>query len=134
MGRPIDYWLISIGKDSEPGIHGSFARKKDRPASGVLITAQVDSVDDYKNIVLDGGSIIDPKRVMQGGGTRLIAGSGGKCHRDKGKRSFSTMRRPGPNPVRYTDNKGKLKRVRTNQFHLCNRGASLPCLSSAQYS
>ena len=43
---PVDYWLISNGNDSEPGIHGGIARKKDRPASGVLVTAQVDSVDD----------------------------------------------------------------------------------------
>jgi predicted enzyme related to lactoylglutathione lyase len=43
---PVDYWLISTGKETEPGIHGGIARKKDRSASGILVTAQVDSVDD----------------------------------------------------------------------------------------
>ena len=66
---PMDYWLISTGKDSEPGIHGGIARKKDRPASGVLITAQVDSVDEcLKKIVTDGGSIVVPKRAIPGVG------------------------------------------------------------------
>ena len=66
---PMDYWLISTGKDSEPGIHGGIARKKDRPASGVLVTAQVDSVDDsLKKIVNDGGSIVVPKRAIPGVG------------------------------------------------------------------
>jgi len=66
---PVDYWLISTGKDSEPGIHGGIARKKDRPASGVLVTAQVDSVDDsLKKIVNDGGSIVVPKRAIPGVG------------------------------------------------------------------
>jgi uncharacterized protein len=49
---PVDYWLISTGKETEPGIHGGIARKKDRPASGILVTAQVDSVDEsLKKIV-----------------------------------------------------------------------------------
>lgn len=62
---PKDYWLISTGKNSEPGIHGGIARKKDRPASGVLVTAQVDSIDGcLKKITLAGGSIIVPKRAI----------------------------------------------------------------------
>ena len=66
---PVDYWLISTGKDSEPGIHGGIARKKDRPASGVLVTAQVDSVDDcLKKIVNDRESIVVPKRAIPGVG------------------------------------------------------------------
>jgi len=66
---PMDYWLISTGKDSEPGIHGGIARKKDRPASGVLITAQVDSVDEcLKKTVTAGRSIVVPKRAIPGVG------------------------------------------------------------------
>jgi predicted enzyme related to lactoylglutathione lyase len=66
---PMDYWLISTGKNSEPGIHGGIARKKDRPASGVLITAQVDSIDEcLKKITLAGGSIVVPKRAIPGVG------------------------------------------------------------------
>jgi uncharacterized protein len=30
---PVDYWLISTGEDSEPGINGGIARKIDRPPS-----------------------------------------------------------------------------------------------------
>jgi uncharacterized protein len=61
----VDYWLISTGKETEPGIHSGIARKKDRPASGILVTALVDSVDEcLKKIVLAGGSIIVPKRAI----------------------------------------------------------------------
>jgi predicted enzyme related to lactoylglutathione lyase len=66
---PVDYWLISTGKETEPGIHGGIARKKDRPASGILVTAQVDSVDEcLKKIIAAGGSIVVPKRVIPGVG------------------------------------------------------------------
>jgi len=66
---PIDYWLISTGKETEPGIHGGIARKKDRPASGILVTAQVDSVDEcLKKIVAAWGSIVVPKRAIPGVG------------------------------------------------------------------
>jgi predicted enzyme related to lactoylglutathione lyase len=66
---PVDYWLISTGKNSEPGIHGGIARKKDRPDPGVLVTAQVDSVDaSLKKIIKAGGSIVVPKRAIPGVG------------------------------------------------------------------
>ena len=64
----MDYWLISTGMDREPGIHGGIARKKDRPASGVLVTAQVDVDDCLKKIVASRGSIVVPKRVIPGVG------------------------------------------------------------------
>jgi len=66
---PVDYWLISTGKDTEPGIHGGIARKRDRPASGILVTAQVDSVDEcLKKIIAAGGSIVVPKQAIPGVG------------------------------------------------------------------
>jgi len=66
---PVDYWLISTGKNNEQGIDGGIARKKDRPASGVLVTAQVDSVDEcLKKIITAGGSIVVPKRAIPGVG------------------------------------------------------------------
>jgi predicted enzyme related to lactoylglutathione lyase len=66
---PVDYWLISTGEDREPGIDGGIARKKDRPASGVLVTVRVDSVDaSLKSIVSNGGSIVVPKRAIPGVG------------------------------------------------------------------
>jgi uncharacterized protein len=69
---PVDYWLISTGKETEPGIHGGIARKKDRPASGILVTAQVDSVDEcLKKIVAAGGNIVVPKRSIPGAGYQV---------------------------------------------------------------
>jgi len=66
---PVDYWLISTGKNNEPGINGGIARKKDRPASGVLVTAQVDFVDEcLKKIILAGGSVVVPKQAIPGVG------------------------------------------------------------------
>jgi len=66
---PVDYWLISTGKNSEPGINGGIARKKDRPASGFLVTAQVDSIDEcLKKITKAGGSIVVPKQPIPGVG------------------------------------------------------------------
>ena len=66
---PVDYWLISTGKETEPGIHGGIARKRDRPASGILVTAQDDSVDEcLKKIIAAGGSLVVPKRVIPGVG------------------------------------------------------------------
>jgi predicted enzyme related to lactoylglutathione lyase len=67
--RPVDYWLTSTPNNSEPGIGGGIARKSDRPASGVLVTAQVESQDTcLKNIVRNGGSIVVPKRAIPGVG------------------------------------------------------------------
>ena len=69
----LDYWLISTGEDSEPGINGGIARKKDRPISGLLVTARVDSIDAcIRRIVSNGGSIVVPKRRYRVWGTRPI--------------------------------------------------------------
>jgi hypothetical protein len=63
----VDYWLISTGKNSEPGINGGIAMIKDRPDSGVLVTAQVDSVDEcLRKITRAGGSIVVPKQPILG--------------------------------------------------------------------
>lgn len=68
-GSPVDYWLISTGPQNQPGIDGAIARKEDQPASGVLITAQVDSVDaTLKEIWAAGGSVVVPKRAVPGVG------------------------------------------------------------------
>jgi predicted enzyme related to lactoylglutathione lyase len=64
---PVDNWLISTGDDSEPGINGGIERKKDRPASGVLVTTRVDSLDAcLKSIVSNGEIIVVPKRAIPG--------------------------------------------------------------------
>jgi predicted enzyme related to lactoylglutathione lyase len=69
MGRPGGLLADCTGKNSEPGIDGGIARKKDRSDPGVLVTAQVDSVDaSLKKIIKAGGSIGVPKRAIAGVG------------------------------------------------------------------
>lgn len=64
---PVDYWLIMTGPQDEPGINGGIARKQDRPASGVLVTAEVASVDEVlRRITAAGGSIVVPKQAIPG--------------------------------------------------------------------
>jgi predicted enzyme related to lactoylglutathione lyase len=66
---PVDYWLISTGPEEKPGINGGIARKQDRPAPGVLVTAEVDSVDAcLREIHAAGGTIVVPKRAIPGVG------------------------------------------------------------------
>jgi len=66
---PVDYWLVSTGPQDQPGIDGGIARKQDRPASGILVTAQVDSVDvTLRDVLAAGGSIVVPKRAIPGVG------------------------------------------------------------------
>jgi predicted enzyme related to lactoylglutathione lyase len=64
---PVDYWLIMTGPQDEPGINGGIARKQDRSASGVLVTAEVASVDEVlRRITAAGGSIVVPKQAIPG--------------------------------------------------------------------
>jgi hypothetical protein len=66
---PINYWLVSTGPQDHPGINGGIVSRIDRPASGVLITAQVDSVDEcLRKINEAGGEIVVPKRAIPGVG------------------------------------------------------------------
>jgi hypothetical protein len=66
---PVDYWLVSTGPKDLPGIDGGLVRKRDRPAPGVIVTAQVDSVDStLRDAVAAGGSIVVPKRAIPGVG------------------------------------------------------------------
>jgi hypothetical protein len=67
--------------------HGGTAGKKDRPASGVLVTAQVDSVDEcLKKIVAAGAEHCCPEAGdSECGLPGAFQGSGGKCHRHYGK-------------------------------------------------
>jgi predicted enzyme related to lactoylglutathione lyase len=68
-GGPVDYWLIMTGPQDQPGIDGGIARKQDRPASGVPVTAEVASVDEVlRKITAAGGSVVVPKRAIPGVG------------------------------------------------------------------
>jgi uncharacterized protein len=66
---PVDYWLVSTGPETEPGIHGGIARKEGRPASGVLVTIAVNSVDEaLQQVIRSGGTVVVPKTVIPGVG------------------------------------------------------------------
>jgi predicted enzyme related to lactoylglutathione lyase len=70
---PMDYWLISTGKD-EPGIDGAIARR-DQPLRGgdgvvaYVCTVGVKPIDTYiKKVKAHGGELIVPKRPVPGVG------------------------------------------------------------------
>jgi predicted enzyme related to lactoylglutathione lyase len=68
-GGPVDYWLVGTGPADKPGINGGIARKQDRPESGILISAEVASIDEaLERSSLAGGSVVVPKRAIPGVG------------------------------------------------------------------
>jgi predicted enzyme related to lactoylglutathione lyase len=61
---PIEYYLITTGKESEPGIDGGLSRRTESEPSTVN-TIDVPSVDEFiKKIEANGGKIIRPKRAV----------------------------------------------------------------------
>lgn len=65
---PMEYWLITTGPESEPGINGGLARRSE---SGAVTenTIAVDSVDDFTaKIEANGGVILRPKYAIPGEG------------------------------------------------------------------
>lgn len=65
---PMDYWLITTGPDSEPGINGAIMKRPD-PKSTTVNTVGVTSVDEYiATIVKNGGRVIMPKTPVPGVG------------------------------------------------------------------
>jgi hypothetical protein len=65
---PIKYWLITTGKEKEPGIDGGLAKRTEEGPS-TANTIAVPSVDDYiKKVEKNGGSIVRPKMAVPGVG------------------------------------------------------------------
>lgn len=65
---PQDYWLVSTGKDSEPGINGGLMRRQ-HPGAGTCNTIGVASLDEaIANITKHGGKIVVPKMAIPGVG------------------------------------------------------------------
>ena len=65
---PEDYWLITTGADSEPGINGGLMKRRD-PKGSVYNTIDVPSVDEYlAKVVEHGGQIAVPKMIIPGVG------------------------------------------------------------------
>jgi predicted enzyme related to lactoylglutathione lyase len=63
---PFDYWLISAGRDDEPGINGAIMPRV-MPEQVTVDTINVKSADDsVKKIEKAGGTVTMPKRVIPG--------------------------------------------------------------------
>ena len=64
---PMDYWLVSTGEASEPGIDGGITLRSELPE--VRNTIGVNSVDDYVKKIEDaGGKVVAPKMAVPGVG------------------------------------------------------------------
>jgi len=65
---PVEYYLITTGKESEPGIDGGLSRRTESEPSTVN-TIDVPSVDKFiKKVEASGGTIIRPKMAVPGVG------------------------------------------------------------------
>ncbi|HVP94544.1 MAG TPA: VOC family protein [Methanoregulaceae archaeon] len=70
---PMDYWLVTAGSQSEPGIDGGIGKRSDRVATGrsghIIITFSVPSVDEYiERIRKAGGNVLMAKAPIPGVG------------------------------------------------------------------
>jgi uncharacterized protein len=64
---PQDYWLVTTGPDSQPGINGGMFRRGG-PINYVN-TVEVDCIDDYvAKVEAQGGSVVVPKMPIPGVG------------------------------------------------------------------
>lgn len=65
---PQEYWLVSTGEDSAPGINGGISRRM-HPGMTTVNTIDVDDVDAIvKRIQEAGGKILAPKMTIPGVG------------------------------------------------------------------
>ena len=65
---PQEYWLITTGPDSQPGINGGLLRRP-HPAAGTVNTIGVSSVEDaVARIEKKGGKVAVPKMAIPGVG------------------------------------------------------------------
>jgi len=65
---PMDYWLVTTGDKSAPGIDGAIMQRSEM-ASTVVNSIDVPSVDDFiKKVTKNGGKVITPKTPIPGVG------------------------------------------------------------------
>jgi predicted enzyme related to lactoylglutathione lyase len=65
---PVDYWLVTTGDESEPGINGAIARRTEA-AEATVNTVDVPSIDRcVAKVKENGGSVIVPKMPVPGVG------------------------------------------------------------------
>ena len=65
---PVEYWLITTGEESEPGIDGGLERRTEQHQESLVInTINVSSVDEFsKKVAENGGTIVVAKRAVSG--------------------------------------------------------------------
>ncbi len=64
-GGPLEYWLITTGPDSEPGINGGLTRPREGQSAGTVNTIAVASLDQtVKKNEQCGGKICVPKMAI----------------------------------------------------------------------
>ena len=62
----MDYWLVSTGDKSAPGIDGAIMQRSEM-ASTVVNSVDVPSVDDFiKKVTKNGGKVVTPKTPIPG--------------------------------------------------------------------
>ena len=62
---PVEYWLVTTGDDSEPGINGGILRPRPGQSPGTINTVAVPSLDEsIKKIEQRGGKICVPKMAI----------------------------------------------------------------------
>ena len=65
---PMDYWLVTTGDKSAPGIDGAIMQRSEM-ASTVVNSIDVPSVDDFiKKVTKNGGKVVTPKTPIPGVG------------------------------------------------------------------
>lgn len=64
---PVEYWLITTGEESQPGINGGLMRRENSETT--INTVEVSSVDEFvEKIVKAGGKVVRPKSAVPGVG------------------------------------------------------------------
>jgi uncharacterized protein len=60
-GGPSEYWMVTTGEDSQPGINGGMM-KRPHPGAATVNTLGVESVDDsIAAVTKNGGKVVMPK-------------------------------------------------------------------------
>ena len=66
---PMEYWMITTGEKSEPGINGGLSKNDESTGYETSVTIGVKLIDDIiKQIQEFGGEIIQPKMAIPGEG------------------------------------------------------------------
>ena len=66
---PQNYWLMTTGDDSQPGINGGIMRRDARFPPATINTLDVPDVDEYcEKVQAAGGKVIMPRFAVQGMG------------------------------------------------------------------